>query len=211
MRRALCVSRLFMMSPAQDDSSCIWNVLTLETGKKRTDVSFVCVKCFKPVSAVDTKCKTQRQDWETNSARVNSFGGGIQVTIFRVLIRVSVCATYIQYIKHADHTVSAAFVLWIYILNSQWNEPRCTINKKNDTIGDVSRGLWVLKKVKPGASSKKNCCAKASTTCGISRIQNSETVAFSDVGDHSFICFASLLTLTNGHRKAELWGETGGR
>lgn len=75
MRWTLYVSRLFMMSPAQDDSSCIWNVLTLVTGKKRTNVIFVCVKCFKLVCAVDTKCKTQRQDWETNSVRVNSFGG----------------------------------------------------------------------------------------------------------------------------------------
>lgn len=58
MRRGLCVSRLFMMSPAQDDSPCIWNVLTLVTGKKRTNVIFVCVKCFKVVGAVDTKCKT---------------------------------------------------------------------------------------------------------------------------------------------------------
>lgn len=105
MRWALYVSRLFMMSPAQDDSSCIWNVLTLETGKKQTNVIFVCVKCFKLVSAEDTKCKAQRQDWETNSVRVNSFEGGIQVMIFRVLIRVSVCSTYLQYIKHADHTV----------------------------------------------------------------------------------------------------------
>lgn len=106
MRWALCVSRLFMMSPAQDDSSCIWNALTLETGKKRTNVISVCVKGFKLVSARKHKGQnTKARLGPTSSVRVNSFGGGIQVMIFRVLIRVSVCATYIQYIKHADHTV----------------------------------------------------------------------------------------------------------
>lgn len=148
MRWALYVSRLFMMSPAQDDSSCIWNVLTLETGKKRTNVIFVCVKCFKLVSAVAMKCKTQRQGWETNSVRVNRFEGGIQVMTF--------------------------LVLWIYTLNSQWNEPRCTINKTNDTVGDVSRGLWVKRWYRGHPLNK--IVVQRPRPLGISRIQNSETV-----------------------------------